>query len=39
MMKAKKITALAMASIMILATALTGCGGKGGEEGNGSGDG
>lgn len=39
MMKAKKITALAMASIMILATALTGCGEKGGEEGKGSGDG
>lgn len=38
-MKAKKITALAMASIMILATALTGCGEKGGEEGKGSGDG
>ena len=39
MMKAKRITALAMASIMVLATVLTGCGGKGGEEGKGSGDG
>ena len=38
-MKAKRITALAMASIMVLATVLTGCGGKGGEEGKGSGDG
>lgn len=33
-MKAKKITALALASMMIASTALTGCGGKGGDGGS-----
>lgn len=35
-MKAKKITALALATLMAASTAITGCGGSGGESGSGS---
>lgn len=35
-MKAKKITALALASLMVISTALTGCGGNSGGSSGGS---